>query len=115
MKRNDIVHSKKEELDGWLLYGRVWRVLKDGRLVVVCGGGHVKVYAPDELVLSDYRGTMRRGRFVRMDSLRQLKKWAAYYNPHFGSYRHAWGGRWTKEETRLALARMSLGIGFHED
>lgn len=103
MKRNDIVHSKKEEAGGWILYGRIWRTLSDGRHVVICGGSHVTVYREDELILSDYKGAFRRGRFVRMDSLKRLKKWAACYNPHFGSFRNAWGRRWTKSETKEAL------------
>jgi hypothetical protein len=106
MKRNDIVFSKKEQADGWILYGRIWRILPDGRLVVVCGGSHVSVYQPDELVLSDYKGTIRKGRYVRMDSLRVLKRWAAKYNPHFGTYWNAWGRRWTKKERKAALENL---------
>lgn len=111
MKRNDIVHTKEEEKNGWILYGRIWKTLSDGRHVVICGGAHVKVLSEDELILSDYKGTVRRGRYVRMDSLKQLKKWANEYNPHFGNGR----GRWSKKQTRRANELINQGIQFYDD
>lgn len=110
MKRNDIVFSKKEqESGGWILYGRVWRVLKDGRLVVIDGGSHVRIYNPDELIHSDYKGCIRKGRFVRMDSLKRLKFFASTYNPYFSNVNGIWG-RWSKTERKEALALLENGI-----
>ncbi|QDJ96259.1 hypothetical protein Xoosp13_72 [Xanthomonas phage Xoo-sp13] len=105
MKRNDIVFSKEEQQNGWILYGRVWKVLKDGRLVVVCGGSHVSIYNPDELVLSDYKGYFRRGRWVPMDSLKRLKLYASMFNPYFAK-----GKRWSKDKRKKALAALEDGI-----
>ncbi len=109
MKRNDIVFSKKEEENGWILYGRIWKVLKDGRLVVICGCSHVTIYSPEELVLSEYKGCIRRGRFVRMDSLKRLKYFASKYNPYF-SHKNGMWGKWSKENRKEALKALENGI-----
>lgn len=109
MKRNDVVKPLGEN---GFFYGRIWRVLKDGRLVVICSGKHVTVYKPEELEVTDYKGYTSTfdGKYYPMYTLRQLKKIAAMYNPHFGPYWNAWGKRWTKEETKKALASVGTDV-----
>jgi len=108
MKRNDVVKPKGSND---FFYGRIWRTLEDGRLVVICCGKHVKVYKPEELeVTNDYKGYTYNGKFYRMTSLKRLKLYASHYNPHFGPHWNAWGKRWTKEETNAALKTLGTDI-----
>ena len=110
LRRNDIVIPKNPitgETDGF--YGRVWRRVDDNHVQVVSDSGHVLIYNDDSLIQSnDYKGMFtRKGKFIRMTSLRALKKHCSEYNPHFGGW-GVWGRKWTKEQRRKALA-------YHDD
>lgn len=121
LRRNDIVMERIS--DGhWSPFGRVWRRIDDTHVEVIDCMKHVTVYADDDLVLrNDYQGyhafgklvydtlpngerdwdSQRReqGRFIRMSTLRQLKRRASTYQPHFGG-----DSQWSREDRARALA-----------
>lgn len=109
-KRHDIVIpvGKNGTPDG--SYGRVWRRIDATHVQVVGSSRHVVIYNESELMLAnDYKGYHQYGsdrptKIIALPSLRLLKKDAAYYNAHFGSYHGFRGHRWTKAERKEALA-----------
>lgn len=111
MKRNDVVMA----VDGYF-YGRVWRVLPDGQIVVICSGSHVTFGPPENWEVQDYKGRRSlTGKWIPMTSLRELKKQAAVYNPHFGPYWNAWGKRWSKADTIRANSLLGIQNWFDEE
>jgi len=121
LRRNDVVMER--EKDGhWSPYGRVWRRHDDDHVEVIDCTKHVTLYHEDELVLVlgysgfwtmgsmeydrlpngeiDYMtGRRVKQRFVRMATLRRLKRMATRYQPHFGG-----SSQYTRAERAEALA-----------
>lgn len=111
MKRNDVVIEV-----GGFFYGRVWRVLPDGQVVVICTGSHVKFGPKSNWEVSSYKGRNdMNGKWVPMTSLKSLKKQASIYNPHFGKYWNAWGKRWTKHDRKIAISLLGKRNWFDKE
>lgn len=82
VRRNTIVKHKEGTF-----YGRVIRVLEDGKVLWLCCGLHFRIDSVDDLDIGGYKGynNYRTGRFIHMTSLRWLKIRAKAY--HF-EYAH---------------------------
>lgn len=78
IRRNSIVLPK----DGSrVFYGRVIRSLPNNEFLWLDSGLYFHVSHRDDLVLSDYRGYRdHKGHFIRMISLRNLKRMARKYH-----------------------------------
>lgn len=121
LRRNDIV-MERDAGGHWSPYGRVWRRHDNDHVEVIDCTKHVTVYHEDELALvEDYKGfwtpsrtvydrgpdgqtlyhtgRMTEPRFIRMASLRQLKRKASRYQPHFGGRR-----QYSRKDRAEALA-----------
>lgn len=81
LKRNDVVMPVE---GSWRFYGRINRILPDGRYEVIDCGKYITAYHGHELeVHNDYKGrwtTWGKRQWVRMPSLRKLKQITAWYN-----------------------------------
>ena len=85
VKVNDIIANKQDTC--FASYGRVSRIFNDGRVETIDCGKYIRVCYPDDLeIYNDYTGYWSRSRpeqyplFIRMPSLRRLKRMAAHYD-----------------------------------
>lgn len=114
LRHNDIVLAQRD--GGWKMFGRVWRRIDTEHVQVIDDGLYIRILKDSELTLrNDYKGFVNHeGRFVRMTTLRKLKKNARVYNPHFGGKSWMTGKRWTKAQRAKALA-CGVGQSFWDD
>jgi hypothetical protein len=54
VKRNDVVYSKHDTM--YAAYGRVNRILPDGRVETIDSGQYIRVQEASDLVVVDYKG-----------------------------------------------------------
>lgn len=84
IRRNTVVIHKTGGF-----YGRVIRVLPDGKIFWLCVGLHFHINAPENLIVNGYRGTYveetpwRPGYFDPMTTLRNLKRLARRYHHEY--------------------------------
>lgn len=120
LRRNDIVNPIARARNGGAMMGRVWRRVDDHHVVVLDVGSNVTLYHEDELILcNDYKDVYKfchqpgnpygnPVRFIRMTSLKQLKKLCQNYSPIFGGSSDRHQKRWTEEERMKALRDLRL-------
>lgn len=111
LRRNDVVFERGVD---WIMYGRVWRRIDSEHVQVIDCGLYIRIYKDIDLELTDYKGKWAWQRhpgnsdgkmplWVRMTSLRELKKQARMYHAHFGGHRFPSGKRWSKAQRKTAL------------
>ncbi len=85
IRRNSIVKHKHPDKS---FYGRVIRVLDEGKVFWICCGLHFHITHVENLIETDYKGYVRENifdrkakpRFVPMTTLRNLKRRAKQYH-----------------------------------
>ena len=111
LQRRDVVELPAND---YFLPARVWRRIDENHVQVIDDGLHISIYHEDDLKLSDYTGRWKWNhepgnsygnptRWIPMTSLKELKKRAREYHPHFGGSSSR-GKKWSRSERRSALA-----------
>jgi hypothetical protein len=88
VRRNDVVYNKNDEF--YSFYGRVSRILPDGRVETIDCGKYIRVQDQNDLVVVNYTGkydeffSPAKKKYVKiwrpMPTLRQLKQMASCYD-----------------------------------